>query len=237
MKVHERPIGPGVPFEGASAPDGHTLVGRFVTLEKVDAARHGAAIWTHIQDAPWVWDYLFEQPPTTQAAFLDTLVASATNSAWMGYAVCVDGSAVGYAFYLNIVPAMGSIEVGNINFSPSLQQTPAATEAMYLIMREAFALGYRRYEWKCNALNVPSRRAAQRFGFSWEGIFRQHYVVKGRNRDTAWFAMTDGDWPAINQAFQTWLSSHNFDATGGQRQSLRALTAPHLVARDPDQPT
>jgi hypothetical protein len=130
---------------------------------------------------------------------------------------------------------MGTIEVGNINFAPILQRTPAATEAMYLMMREAFALGYRRYEWKCNALNMPSRRAAQRLGFSWEGIFRQHLIVKGRNRDTAWLAMTDAEWPALRRAFDTWLAVENFTDDGGQIQRLGDLTAGCRVASDPAQ--
>jgi RimJ/RimL family protein N-acetyltransferase len=121
--------------------------------------------------------------------------------------------------------------VGHIHFSLRLQHTPAATEAMYLMMRRAFELGYRRYEWKCDALNAPSRRAAQRFGFSFEGIFRQALVTKGRNRDTAWYACIDREWPALRAAFETWLQPGNFDAAGRQRQSLSALTAPLLVSR------
>ncbi|MCF2872434.1 GNAT family N-acetyltransferase [Octadecabacter sp. G9-8] len=232
----KRPVGPLVEFFGADWPDGRDLIGAYVRLEKVDPARHGPGLWAQIKGHDAVWDYLFEAPPVDEAAFVAGLEATAARDNCQGYTICdLKGAPLGYAFYLGIVPAMGAIEVGNINFSPALQQTPAASEAMYLMMREAFALGYRRYEWKCNALNMPSRRAAQRFGFSWEGIFRQHYVVKGRNRDTAWFAMTDGDWPQISAAFEDWLSPDNFDATGQQRQSLRALTAPCRVASDPAQ--
>ena len=236
MDEMKRPVGPVVAFEGAQMPSGRTLTGQYVELVRVDPAAHGVEIWAQVKGHDHVWDYLFEAPPSDEATFIAGLAASASNPAWVGYAVCVDGAALGYAFYLNIGQAMGSIEVGNINFSPALQQTPAATEAMYLMAREVFALGYRRYEWKCNALNAPSRRAAQRFGFSWEGIFRQHYVVKRRNRDTAWFAMTDGDWPGLDSAYRTWLAAGNFDAKGRQRKSLRSLTAPHRVARDPAQP-
>lgn len=222
-----------VDFDGASVPDGSALTGRFVRLERVDPSRHGPHIWAQIMDHPHVWDYLYEAPPEDEAAFIATLEVSCAKPDWLGYAICTpDGAPLGYAFYLNIVPSMGSIEVGNINFSPRLQQTPAATEAMFLMMREAFDLGYRRYEWKCNALNLPSRRAAQRFGFSWEGIFRLHLIVKGRNRDTAWLAMTDADWPHMRAAFETWLAPDNFDSAGAQRQPLRALTSPHLVAID-----
>jgi RimJ/RimL family protein N-acetyltransferase len=139
--------------------------------------------------------------------------------------------AVGVASYLRITPASGSIEVGHINYSPLLQRKPAATEAMYLMMANAFDLGYRRYEWKCDALNAPSRSAAQRLGLSYEGIFRQATVVKGRNRDTAWYASIDSEWPALRNAFLRWLDPANFDAAGKQKQSLGSLTAPVLVRR------
>ena len=139
--------------------------------------------------------------------------------------------AVGVASYLRIDPQAGSIEVGHINYSPKLQRTVAATEAMYLMMKRAFELGYRRYEWKCHSLNAASRAAAQRFGFSYEGLFRQARVDKGRNRDTAWYAMIDKEWPRIDRAFRQWLDPRNFDARGRQLTSLTALTAPILVAR------
>ena len=135
------------------------------------------------------------------------------------------GRAVGVASYLRIAPQYGSIEVGHLNFSPALQRTPAATEAMYLMMERAFRLGYRRYEWKCDALNAPSRRAAQRLGLSFEGVFRQATVYKGRNRDTAWYAAIDRDWPALQAAFSRWLDPANFDESGRQRVALSALTA------------
>lgn len=233
----ERPVGPIVDFNGARWPDGRTLSGQYVRLEKMDPARHGLALWAHMQGQDALWDYLYEPAPADLEAFIDIVQTSASRSDWLGYAICrPDGDVVGYAYYLNIAPATGSIEVGNINFAPALQQTVAASEAMYLMMREAFALGFRRYEWKCNALNMPSRRAAQRLGFSWEGIFRQHLIVKGRNRDTAWLGMTDGDWTHLQAAFDTWLSADNFDDAGKQRQSLSDLTGPHRAASDPDQP-
>ena len=125
----------------------------------------------------------------------------------------------------------GAIEVGHLNFSPLLQRRPGATEAMFLMMKWAFEAGYRRYEWKCNALNQPSRDAAMRLGLSYEGVFRQATISKGRNRDTAWYAAIDGEWPALKAAFETWLAPENFDADGRQRQSLSALTGPVLVAR------
>jgi L-amino acid N-acyltransferase YncA len=136
------------------------------------------------------------------------------------------GKAVGVASYLRINPSAGTIEVGGLAYSPLLQRRPAATEAMYLMMRRAFdELGYRRYEWKCNALNAPSRAGATRLGFQFEGIFRQADVVKGRNRDTAWFAIIDREWPALRAAFERWLDPGNFDETGRQRVSLSSLTA------------
>jgi len=240
MNDTSRPVGPLVEFAKADWPSGRDLTGANVRLEKIDVARHGPALWAHVAGHDHVWDYLFEAPPQSEAEFLAGLSASVQNEEKVGYAIIpthvdADQTPVGYAFYLNIAPDMGRIEVGNINFSPELQQTPAATEAMYLMMQEAFALGNRRYEWKCNALNMPSRRAAQRLGFSWEGIFRQHYIVKGLNRDTAWLAMTDGDWKDICRAFETWLAPDNFDSAGRQRVALRTLTAPFLAAKDPAQ--
>jgi len=133
------------------------------------------------------------------------------------------GHAAGVASYLRINPAHGSIEVGHINYSPLLQNGAAATEAMYLMMRRAFELGYRRYEWKCDALNDKSRAAAQRLGFTYEGTFRQAMIVKGRNRDTAWYSVIDTEWPALKRAFEAWLDPANFDAEGRQKQRLAAL--------------
>ena len=237
MEKITRPVGPSVNFDGSKRPDGRVLEGRFVRLEPVDPLRHAAPLWSHLVQAPEVWDYLFGPAPEGETAFAEVLAEDAAKPGWLGYAIILpDADVVGYAYFLNIVPQMGTIEVGNINFSPTLQRTPAATEAMFLMMREAFDLGYRRYEWKCNALNAPSRRAAQRLGFSWEGVFRQHMVIKGRNRDTAWFAVTDTDWPALREAFEAWLAPENFDSAGQQRQSLSGLTAPVRVAGDPDQP-
>jgi RimJ/RimL family protein N-acetyltransferase len=141
------------------------------------------------------------------------------------------GKARGVASFLRINPASGSIEVGHINYSPLLQRTPAATEAMYLMMKRVFEAGYRRYEWKCDALNARSRAAAQRLGFSYEGVFRQATVYKGRNRDTAWYAAIDSEWPELESAFTRWLDESNFDSDGGQRQRLADLTRPILKAR------
>jgi RimJ/RimL family protein N-acetyltransferase len=137
-----------------------------------------------------------------------------------------DGNALGIAALMNIKPDMRTVEVGRIVLSPKLQRTPLAIETQYLLARHVFDdLGYRRYEWKCNSLNAASRSAAQRFGFSFEGVFRQHMIVKGRNRDTAWFSMLDSEWPARKQAFEAWLSPDNFDAVGNQKASLASFRA------------
>ena len=143
------------------------------------------------------------------------------------------GQLGGVASYLRIAPNQGSIEVGNIALAHHFQKTTAATEAMYLMMKWAFEAGYRRYEWKCNALNIPSRRAAQRLGLSYEGVFRQALVVKGCNRDTAWFAAIDKDWPALKEAFEAWLAPQNFTSEGNQKERLGDLTALVRVASDP----
>jgi RimJ/RimL family protein N-acetyltransferase len=173
-----------------------------------------------------MWTYLAYGPFETLEAYRGWVEASCRGPDPMFFAI-VDqssGKAVGVASYMRIDPASGSIEVGHLAYSPLLQRSPAATEAMFLMMRNAFDLGYRRYEWKCNALNAPSRAAAQRLGFTYEGIFRQHTVHKGRNRDTAWYAAIDSEWPALREAFTRWLDAANFDAQGRQKTRLSELT-------------
>jgi RimJ/RimL family protein N-acetyltransferase len=213
------------------------MEGRLCLLEPLDAARHGAAL--HTANTAGAdgrnWTYLPYGPFATLTDYM-TWIASVTDVDDPQFWAIVDlgtATAVGVASFLRIDPPSGSIEVGHINYSPRLQRQPAGTEAMYLMMRRAFELGYRRYEWKCDALNIPSRVAAQRLGFSYEGTFRQARVTKGRNRDTAWFAAIDREWPALDRAFQQWLSPANFDADGRQRVSLRSLTAPMVVQTDP----
>jgi RimJ/RimL family protein N-acetyltransferase len=179
------------------------------------------------------WTYLFVGPFPDFAEYRAWVESQCKSSDPLFYAV-VDsalGRATGVASYLRIAPAAGSIEVGHINFSPLLQRTRAATEAMYLMMRHAFELGYRRYEWKCDSLNAPSRAAALRLGLSYEGIFRQAIVVKGRSRDTAWFAAIDQEWPELKNAFERWLDPENFDNEGRQRVSLSRWTGPILKAK------
>jgi RimJ/RimL family protein N-acetyltransferase len=216
-------------------PPLEAMIGRTCRVEPLDVARHGAELhaanmldldghnWTYLPYGPFA---TFEDYRTWLAT-----VAGKDDPQFHAVVDVTTGLAVGVASYLRIDPAAGSIEVGHINYSPRLQRTPAATEAMYLMMRRAFELGYRRYEWKCNALNTPSRVAAQRLGFSYEGVFRQATVVKGRNRDTAWYAAIDREWPALDAAFRQWLEPENFDAQGRQRIALGTLTGPILVSR------
>lgn len=209
-----------------------TLQGRHVRVEPLNAARHGSDLWRAIaqdKDAR-MWTYLPNGPYAQEADYAAWLAQAEASRDPMFFAIVEQGSgqALGVASYLRIDPANGVIEVGHIAFAPRLQRSTAASEAMYLMMRHVFELGYRRYEWKCNALNAPSRRAALRLGFSFEGVFRQAAVVKGCNRDTAWYAMIDRDWPALRQAWEQWLDEQNFEQ-GRQRTSLATLTRPLLV--------
>jgi RimJ/RimL family protein N-acetyltransferase len=205
------------------------MAGRFCRLEPLDPDRHAAELFAaNSEDREGrMWTYLADGPYADLAPYLAASRATAANRERVTFAIIdtATGKAVGVASYLNIKPAPGSIEVGALGYSPALQRRPAATEAMFLMMRRVFdECGYRRYEWKTNSHNAASRAAALRLGFRFEGIFRQADVVKGHNRDTAWFAMTDGDWPALKEAFARWLDPANFDAEGRQRVSLSALT-------------
>ena len=213
-------------------PGRETMNGRFCRLEPLDPMRHAKAL--HAANALDVggknWTYLPYGPFETLNDYRTWIEQYCCGSDPLFYAIVdlTTGEATGVASYLRISPGSASIEVGHINYSPLLQRTPAATEAMYLMMARAFDIGYRRYEWKCNALNTPSRTAAQRLGLSFEGVFRQATVVKGRNRDTAWYAAIDLEWPVIKEAFLQWLSPSNFDELGKQRSQLSALMAPIL---------
>jgi len=175
-----------------------------------------------------VWDYLADGPYSSEADLKVAVRAKETGKAAVFLAIIPrdDGKAEGYASFMRMDPANGVVEVGNILMTPSLQRTTAATEAMYLMARHVFEdLGYRRYEWKCNANNAPSRRAALRYGFTFEGIFRQHMIVKGQNRDTAGLSMLASEWPQRRAAFEAWLKPENFDPEGRQRQSLAEIAA------------
>ena len=216
-------------------PDMRPLDGRYCRLEPLAHAHASELFAANAEDREnRMWAYLPIGPFTNAAEYGAWLDAQTRQRALRFYAIrSEDGQASGVASFLRISPPDGSIEVGFITYAPRLQRSRAGSEAIILMAREAFALGYRRFEWKCNALNLPSRRAAQRFGFSYEGVFRQATVSKGRNRDTAWFAMIDREAPRLEAAWESWLAPDNFDADGKQRRSLGDLTGPILAARDP----
>ena len=210
------------------------MTGRYVRVAPL-APDHAADLHAANAADDAIWDYMPYGPFDDEGAYRAWVGAASAGDDPMFFALVdlEEGRAAGVASYLRIAPEAGSIEVGHICLAPAMQGTRAATEAMYLMMRWAFEAGYRRYEWKCNALNRASRRAAERLGLSYEGIFRQAAVVKGRNRDTAWFAAVDGEWPALRPAFEAWLDPANFVADGRQRRRLSDLTRPLLVVRDP----
>jgi RimJ/RimL family protein N-acetyltransferase len=227
-----QPIGAPLPDWTPRQPPPRTpMEGRFCRVEALDPARQAGDLFAaNSEDRDGrMWTYLPWGPFASLEEYSAALEAALRREGYVTYAVlgADSGKALGVASYLSINRNAGSIEVGGIAYSPALQRTPAGTEAMYLMMRRAFdELGYRRYEWKCNSLNAPSRAAATRYGFQFEGVFRQADVVKGRNRDTAWFSITDGEWPGLRAAFERWLDPANFDAQGRQRASLSALRAP-----------
>jgi RimJ/RimL family protein N-acetyltransferase len=227
----ELPLGEPLDWIAATRPERAPLAGERVLLRPVDAARDAEPLYALSHPPagdPSIWTYL-PDGPYESAAHLGEALAWAQDTGDAVYFALVrpsDERPLGMAAYLRITPELGVIEIGHIWFGGPLRRTTAATEAIYLLTAHAFdELGYRRLEWKCNALNAASRRAALRFGFSFEGIFRQHMVVKGRNRDTAWYAITDTDWPAIRTGFRAWLAAANFDAEGRQRRSLEELIA------------
>jgi RimJ/RimL family protein N-acetyltransferase len=217
---------PGLDWKSARLPQRVPLEGDAVVLEPVDPDRHAIALFSSSKQAPELWTYLAYGPFASQAVFTRWLADRAATEDPLFYAI-VDraaGGARGMASFLRMEPVHGVIEIGHIWFAPALQRTRQATEAIYLLARHAFDdLGYRRFEWKCDSLNAPSRRAAERFGFVFEGVFRQHMVIKDRNRDTAWFSILDGEWPAVRAGFEAWLSPQNFDGEGRQRRTLTDL--------------
>ncbi|MDO6729728.1 GNAT family protein [Marinovum sp. 2_MG-2023] len=217
------------------APKGAVMQGQYARLEPLDAEQHAALLFRAFEGHDARWDYMSYGPFHSAAQYHRWVRETVVAPGQVFYAIkdLDSGKFGGVASYLRINPAEGSIEVGNIQLSPDLAGSRAATEAMYLMMQWAFQAGYRRYEWKCNALNLPSRRAAQRLGFSYEGVFRQAMVVKGRNRDTAWFAAIDREWPALQEAFSAWLAPSNFDADGRQKERLSDLTRLVRAANDP----
>ncbi len=232
-ELHATPVPDWSP---PAAPDAVTsLRGVHCQLEPLSAERHAALLYRAYVGHDHVWDYLPYGPFSSSAQYHRWVREVEQDPAVQFYAIrnASTGAFEGVASFLRISPKDGSIEVGHINFSPALQRTRAGTEALYLMMEWAFDAGYRRFEWKCNALNAGSRRAAQRLGLSYEGVFRQATVVKGRNRDTAWFAAIDTEWPALREAFRAWLNPSNFREDGQQIESLTDLTQLVRVSSDP----
>jgi RimJ/RimL family protein N-acetyltransferase len=226
-----QPIGFPLPeWTARPRPPRTAMVGQWCTVEPLDPARHSAELHAaYLLDKEWRnWTYLPYGPFPRFADYRAWLDQACAGDDPLVHAIIErpTGRAVGVASLMRIDPTAGVIEVGGINYAPPLQRTPAATEAMYLMMRRVFdELGYRRYEWKCDSLNEPSRAAAQRLGFRYEGMFRQATVTKGRNRDTCWFSILDSEWPALKTAFEGWLNPANLDAAGQQRQSLSSFRA------------
>lgn len=227
------PIGFAVPeWKAAPRPPKTVMTGRYCRVEPLDSDRHAADLHAaNLEDSEGrIWTYLGYGPFQELADYRDWMEHTCVGNDPLFHAIVdtASGRATGVASYLRIDPAPGVIEVGHINYAPPLQRTPAATEAMYLMMKRVFdELGYRRYEWKCDNLNERSQKAATRYGFTFEGVFRQATVYKGRNRDTAWFSIIDSEWPRIKAAFEAWLSPDNFGDDGAQRDSLTNLMAQH----------
>ena len=224
-----QPLGAALPhWQGAPFPEPQVMAGWGCRVEPLQPSAHGESLWqAFAEDSGQMWTYLTSGPFASQAAFTDWLARMAAGRDPQFYAIvdAASGRALGLASYLRIDPQAGSIEVGWLHFAPALQRTRIATAAMALMMARAFELGYRRYEWKCNALNRPSWQAALRLGFAHEGVFRQARVDKGHSRDTAWFSIVDREWPGLQAELARWLADENFDEKGRQRLSLAALTA------------
>lgn len=232
------PVGESVaPWSPPAFPSPEVLQGTYCDLEPLNADRHAQDLYSanSLDTEGRNWTYLAYGPFASFENYRDWIDKMSQNVDPQFYSI-IDrstGKSKGVASYLRISPLQGSIEVGHIHFSPALVGTMAATESMYLMMKKAFELGYRRYEWKCDSLNSKSRSAAQRLGLSFEGVFRQATVYKGRNRDTAWFAAIDREWPALQDAFERWLDASNFDENGVQRLRLSELTRPTIANFDP----
>ncbi len=221
------PLGEPVEWTPVAAPAGEVLRGGRVVLRPFDPAADAESLHAATEGDPSIWTYLRIGPFASGEDLCAVLEDEAAAAGYAFYAVepTEAGRALGQAAYMRIDPANGTIEIGSIFFAPGLRRTAAATEAIFLLARHVFDdLGYRRLEWKCNALNAASRGAAERFGFRFEGVFRKDEVVKGRNRDTAWFSILDDEWPAVRAAFEAWLDPANFDPEGRQKSSLAALT-------------
>ena len=228
---HQQPIGPALgDWVAPEFPPAVTLHGRYVTLEPMDHSYVDQLFAVFEQAADALWTYMPFGPFADSAALSEAFTKMLTYPDWRPYVIVVDGTPLGFCSYLRIDARGGVIEIGSIAFSPALQQTTAATETIYLLLKNAFALGYRRVEWKCDDLNAPSRKSALRFGFHYEGTFRKAAHYKGRSRDTAWFAIIDDDWPRLDEAFRSWLSPANFDDSGQQRNALEAAKVARSIS-------
>ncbi len=230
IAAQNNPLGPVVKGPTSPFPQAKLLDGVTIRIERLSPS-HADDLYSMFggSENAHLWDYMLSEHFTDRSAFQKYVSQRVQLSDPYDLAIIdkTSGKAVGCASYYNIRPDHRVIEVGFVMFSPLLQRTKAATEAMYLMARHAFEdLGYRRYEWKCNDLNEKSKRAALRLGFSFEGVFRQHMIIKGRNRDTAWFAMMDSEWPAAKEAFEKWLDPANFDESGNQKVGLVAFRNP-----------
>lgn len=226
--TNNQPIGLAVDMAPAERPERVVLEGRTVTLVPLDAMAHGDDLFAAVVGHDSLWTYMSDGPFASREAFQASLGAKAQSQDPLFFAILDKQSAraVGYLTLMRIDLNNRVVEVGNILYSPRMQRSIGATEAQYLLARHVFEdLGFRRYEWKCNDLNAPSRRAAGRYGFSFEGVFRQHMIIKGRNRDTAWYSMLDNEWPAHRVAFERWLDPSNFDAVGQQVAPLSGFKA------------
>lgn len=226
--LDEPPLGDPLPgWTPPPAPPRAAMTDRFCRVEPLNPEAHAAELFAaySADRENRIWTYLPYGPFGDLEAFRNWMEATCRGDDPLFHAIVdpANGKAVGVASYLRIAPAAGSIEVGHINYSPALQGTAIATEAMYLMMARVFELGYRRYEWKCNALNAGSCRAAERLGFTFEGVFRQAAVIKGRNRDTAWYSLLDREWPQAKAAFEAWLAPANFDGEGRQKRGLKEI--------------
>lgn len=227
MSLQTRPLGEATALEPAKRPERVTIPGSYITLTPL-SPDHSTQLFALVGGghAAWLWDYMPDGPFPDLDGFTASISEKAVSEDPYYFAIRENStqSIVGYMSLMRIDTTNRVVEVGGIMFSPRLQRTRGATESMFLLARYVFeSLGYRRYEWKCNALNTPSRRAAERLGFKYEGIFRKHMITKGRNRDTAWFSMLDDEWPAIKASFEAWLIDDNFDGDGKQIHSLAEL--------------
>lgn len=239
LNEFQQPIGAALPgWQGAQLPGAHGLVGRYCKLERIDVERHASDLYEAYQDATdgRDWTYLFVGPFDTFEGYRTYLTGVATLPDPMHHAVIdlASGKAVGTLALMRIDAPNGVIEVGNIAYSPRMKRTRLSTEAMAVLLKYVFEdLGYRRFEWKCDSLNAPSRAAALRYGLTFEGIFRQAIVTRGRNRDSAWYSVVDGEYPTLRRAYDRWLAPSNFDGKGNQLETLRTLIAQEIRFGDP----